>query len=107
MPPIPFHSPLRCTLTSGLGGYPAQAPIATLQSISITPEVKGWKLSLWLCRTRNEAREYKYYCQTVERIGEILEEYKEDPEGVMMRVFGWEGVREGPKAAIDLEELDL
>ena len=108
--PTPFHSPLRATLSSGHPGYPAMAPIATLPGLTITPEPKGWRISAWLCASRNEAREYRAYRQTVEEVGAVLLSYAQDPEGTMVTLLGFPGFRE-PKppapAGFTLEDLGL
>lgn len=110
--PIPFHSPLRATLSCGRPGYPAMAPIATLPGLVVTPEPHGFRISAWLCRSRNEASEFKCYRASAAEAVEVLQAYALDPEGTMVALLGFPGFREARPAppsakAFSLEDLGL
>lgn len=93
-----FHAPERPTTAGGLPAYPFSAPIAALPQIQIFIEKSGWRIEILLALARNQFAHFRKYIprsRTMDDVlGNILDDYEEDPEETMKNVFGWPGLKE-------------
>jgi hypothetical protein len=109
---ISWHSPERKPIAQFMGpnsipGYPWDNPIAALPALHVVPAKAEFRLFVWLCVDHGKAQYYSTLCKDKDEVWAVLNGWRDDPEGTMMEVFGWPGLKAAPKAGLDLSQLEL
>ena len=98
-----YDDPIRPKLSDGRPMYLHDRPLAALPRLDIEPDGTGWDISIMLKVNSNSFSWFHARPQNEEELIGLLRDWKLDPEGVLLRWFGYSG----PKGERELDIEDF